>query len=80
SSTGIKQPRRRLGQGNKSASLSSTIPKRLRTPRSTKTSRALITTQQIEQRHQASVSQQMQPPDMTVTSVYEAQQWPSQLE
>ncbi|CAF4054986.1 unnamed protein product, partial [Rotaria magnacalcarata] len=80
STTGIKQPRRRLGQSNKSASLSSTTPKRLRTPRSTKASRALITTQQIEQQHQSSVSQQMQPPDITATSVYEAQQWASQLE
>ncbi len=88
SSTGIKQPRRRLGQGAKTLSLSSTIatPKRLRAPRSTKASRALITTQQLEQQqqqqqqHQSSATQQIQPPDMSVTSVYEAQQWASQLE
>jgi hypothetical protein len=85
SSIGIKQPRRRLGQGIKSASLSSTtVPKRLRTPRSTKASRALTTTQQLEQQqqqqHQTSGTQQVQPPDISIASVYEAQHWTSQIE
>ncbi|CAF4381307.1 unnamed protein product, partial [Rotaria sp. Silwood2] len=79
-STGIKQPRRRLGQGTKSSSVPSTTTKRLRTPRATKASRALITAQQLEQQHQTSVPQQIQPPDMSTASVYEAQQWTSQLE
>jgi hypothetical protein len=54
--------------------------KRLRTPRSTKASRALTSTQQLEQQHPPSVSQQIQPPDMSVGSVYEAQPWASQLQ
>ncbi|CAF0752443.1 unnamed protein product [Rotaria sordida] len=80
SSTGIKQPRRRLGQGTKSSAVPSITPKRLRTPRSTKASRALIAVQQSEQQHQTVVSQQIQPSDMSIASVYEAQQWTSQLE
>jgi hypothetical protein len=81
SSTGVKQPRRRLGHGAKSSSLSSTTmsQKRLRTPRSTKATRALTSAQQLEQ-HQPSASQQIQPPDMSVASVYEAQPWASQLQ
>ena len=85
SSIGIKQPRRRLGQGAKSASSSSTIAtqKRPRAPRGTKTTRALTTTQRLERQqhhHQTSGTQQIQPPDMSVASGYDAQQWVSQLE
>lgn len=79
SSTGIKQPRRRSGQGMKT-SLSSTTPKRLRTSRSTKASRRISTTQQLEQEHRIPVSQQVQPSDMSIISVYEAQPWASHLE
>ncbi|UJR35132.1 hypothetical protein I4U23_027903 [Adineta vaga] len=86
--SGLKQPRRRLGQGTKSASLSSTTqPKRLRGPRSTKTTRAMTAAQRIEQQqqqqqqqHQTSGNQQIQSSDMSTVSIYDTQQWPSQLD
>ncbi|CAF1155492.1 unnamed protein product [Adineta ricciae] len=83
--SGIKQPRRRLGQGAKSASLSTTTqPKRLRGPRSTKTTRAMTVAQRMEQQqqqqHQTSGNQQIQPSDMSTISIYDTQQWPSQLD
>ncbi|CAF1065868.1 unnamed protein product [Adineta steineri] len=88
SPTSIKQPRRRLGQGAKSASLSSPIPpKRLRGPRNTKATRALTAAQRSEQQqqlqqqqHQNSGIQQLQSSDMSAASVYEVQQWQSQLD
>ena len=81
SSTGTKQVRRRLGQGNKASSLSltNTTPKRLRTPRSTKTSRTLSSTPQLEQQQQTPGSQQIQSSDMSGTSVYDGQPWNSHL-
>ena len=81
SSTGTKQPRRRLGQGTKSSSSSSSLSltnntqKRLRTARSTKTSRTLTSTSQLD----TPGSQQVQSSDMSGTSVYDVQPWNSNL-
>lgn len=81
-STGTKQVRRRLGQGNKASSLSLTnsTPKRLRTPRSSKTSRTLPSTPQLEQQQQPTPgSQQLQSSDLSGTSIYDDQAWNSRL-
>ena len=79
SSSNMRQSRRRVGQSSKT-SLSSATIKRLRTPRSTKTSRTLISTQQLEPQHPISTSQQVHPVEMSTVSVYNNQQWPSRIE